>query len=356
MGRISFVCQVIGLMMAAAFMAPWGCIDGGVPAVGPGCDGGGDGDGEDDGGVCPDPAGDPGTIIAAGGNLVANTGRAGDTDECVPATCAGLDLSAGTWSDGCGGVLDCGDWVSMSGGTFTMGDNASLGAAPAHPVSVPALSMWRTEVTVDEYAVCTNSGGCDEPATVLDDPLCVWADGGDAQRPVNCVTWTQAREFCEFAGGRLPSEAEWEMAARSGGADILYPWGDEAPDCSRAVMVEAGVGGCGMGAAWPVCSRPAGNTVDGFCDMAGNVIEWVEDDHHMGLANTGGYDVDGDGASDAPTDGSAWVDDPRGLYRTQRGGSYQNAAADLSTRYRNAYNTPEHWAPRIGFRCAKDPS
>lgn len=331
----------------------WGCIPGAGGLASPSCDGGPSGT---------DPAGetcgeDTDTGLDPGLGDDAGSGEEEENDECVPATCEGLDLAAGLWLDGCGGTLDCGTWTHVPGGVFQMGsDVGDTQAQPAHEVSVGSFDMWATEVTMEQYAVCVNSGGCDDAITVLEDPGCTWGTGSDQTRPVNCVTWYQAREFCQWAGGRLPSEAEWEFAARGGGLDRRFPWDGEIPDCAHAVMVEAGVTGCGTGTTWSVCSLPAGNTAGGLCDMSGNVHEWVEDDYHLGLTNTGGYDVDGDGESDAPADGSAWVDEPRGTYRHLRGGGFSSTAADLTTTARFHHNTPGYWAPRIGFRCARDGS
>ena len=116
---------------------------------------------------------------------------------------------------------------------------------------------------------------------------------------MNCLDWQQAVDFCAWAGGRLPSEAEWEYAARSGGpsSSYKYPWGNDAATCTYAVMDDGGYG-CGTGRTWSVCSKPAGNTSQGLCDMSGNVWEWVEDWYH------GDY-------TGAPTDGSAWVSPTR---------------------------------------------
>lgn len=339
MGKVYFKAVCFGLLFAAAI--PIGCIPGPAAPLVSACDGGDQGtDGDGDTGP-PDTDED------------VDSGGEDDAQECLPATCESLDLAAGLWQDGCGGTLDCGSWIEMDPGVFEMG--GTLGewmSSPAHDVDVPGFRMWTTEVTMEQYAVCSNSGGCDDPISVLEDPGCTWGTGSDQSRPVNCVTWYQARDFCEWAGGRLPSEAEWEYAARGMGQDAIFPWGNEEIDCGHAVMVEAGVGGCGTGTTWSVCSLPGGHTPEGLCDMSGNVHEWIEDDYHLSLQNTGGYDLDGDGVSDAPTDGSAWVDEPRGLYRHMRGGGYSSTAVDLTATARFHHNSPGYWAPRIGFRCA----
>jgi formylglycine-generating enzyme required for sulfatase activity len=165
---------------------------------------------------------------------------------------------------------------------------------------------------------------------------------------VNCVDWDQAVDFCQWVGGRLPSEAEWEYAARSGGQDITYPWGNDSPTCSLANCHIFYIGCEGSTAS--SCSRTAGNTTQGLCDMAGNVSEWVQDWFHYS------YDCDANPAycpsgGRAPTDGSAW-ESPIGTERAIRGGCWSNNATWLSTFNRFSY-PPSIWTAEVGLRCAR---
>ena len=158
------------------------------------------------------------------------------------------------------------EWVTIPGG------------------SVPTFRLAKTEVTFGQYGKCVKAGACTPPrhASLGDD------------HPVVGVDWEQARSFSEWAGGRLPTEAEWEYAARSGGKERDYPWGSEASSCDRAVEaagLQGGGGpGCGKESSWPVCSKPAGRTEQGLCDMAGNVWEWVQDsDGTLRVIRGGGW-------------------------------------------------------------------
>ena len=165
---------------------------------------------------------------------------------------------------------------------------------------------------------------------------------------------SQAFEFCTWIGGRLPSEAEWEYAARNGGQEIKYPWGDDLATCEYAAKDSNADGGkgCGEGRTWPVCSKTAGNTVHGICDMAGNVYEWVQDWWHAS------YDCDANphaggcaGGGRAPIDGSAW-ETPVSEYRVVRGGSWFNDAQALEAAVRDG-QSPEEQFSILGFRCAR---
>jgi iron(II)-dependent oxidoreductase len=205
----------------------------------------------------------------------------------------------------------------MGSGGGAAGDADEL---PRHPVNVPRFEMLRTEVTVRQYGECVTAGSCTAPGTGTDSN---WYEPVYKDHPVNYVTWQQANDFCAWAGGRLPSEAEWEYAARSRELDRTYPWGNDVATCTYAVMDDGGWG-CGTHRTWAVCLKPAGNTAQGLCDMAGNTWEWVQDWYHSDYTG-------------APDDGSAW-EVPSGTDRVVRGGSSYVTGGFLRVAYRTGYN------------------
>jgi len=230
------------------------------------------------------------------------------------------------------------EWVRIPGGTFQMGSNN--GRSNEKPVRyVPSFELMKTEVTVGQYRECVEAGSCSEPTAYSSsgwEKSCNWGQSGREDHPINCVDWEQAQDFAAWAGGRLPTEAEWEYAARSGGKAWTYPWGDEKATCSRAVMDDGG-NGCGQNRTWPVCSKPAGNSTHGVCDLAGNVWEWVQDGYH-------------DSYSGAPGDGRAWEDGAS--YRVIRGGGWGNIASYLRAPHRSGSGPPYRYI-RLGFRLAR---
>lgn len=168
-------------------------------------------------------------------------------------------------------------WVKIPGGSFMMGSDTGDMEGPAHKVTLKPFLMSKTVVTNKQWQACVAAGQC-EPLS----PDCLrMPDGqeldGDDQ-PAVCMTVEAADGFAQWAGGFIPSEAQWEYAARSAGKDRRYPWGDEAPSCNRAIIHSAyGTAGCGKNQSWPVCSKPKGNTAQGLCDMVGNVQQWTKD-------------------------------------------------------------------------------
>jgi len=196
------------------------------------------------------------------------------------------------------------EWVTISGGKFSMGtDSAGMdfeASKPVHEVAIKTFEMSKTAVTVEQYAECVNKGQCTRPDI---GEYCNWGKTGRQLHPINCVDWHQANQYAKFAGGRLPSESEWEYAATSGGNNHKYPWGNADATCDKVV----GGKGCASDGTMPVCSKPAGNTAQGLCDMAGNVWQWVQDKYNYSY-------------KDAPADGSAF--EGAGIDRVIRGGSF----------------------------------
>lgn len=225
------------------------------------------------------------------------------------------------------------EWVSIPGGTFKMGsDNGHPNELPVHKVAVKGFEMSKTEVTVEQYKACMDAGECSKPDEY---DYCNWGKTGREKHPINCVNWYQAAAFAEWEGGRLPSEAEWEYAARSAGKNLTYPWGNDEPTCEKAVM------NCGRGrrdSTRPVCSKTSGNTEQGLCNMAGNVSEWVQDAYR-------------DSYVGAPQDGSALTGEYNSL-RVFRGGSWRYRAEFQRSAFRD-FVGPGSRYDGLGFRLAR---
>jgi len=224
------------------------------------------------------------------------------------------------------------EWVKIPGGIFAMGSPRWPDARPVRQVAVKAFEIAKSPVTNKQYRACVEAGACSELSV-----KCATAPFTGDDQPVVCVDWSQAAAFSRWAGGRLPSEAEWEYAARGGGLKRAYPWGDAPATCERAVLSEHGYG-CGRKTSWPVCSKPQGNTEQGLCDMAGEVYEWVEDSYHDSYEN-------------APTDGGAW-EDPDPKHRVVRGGSWSRKGDYLYSSLRGAAASGNANVT-LGFRPAR---
>lgn len=256
------------------------------------------------------------------------------TDDNPHAAALDAYLPAGTVTVTPGGKSAAGiRWIRIPGGTFMMGSRESSNEKPVHKVTVKAFQMSKTEVTNGQYRACVAAGACPTPFCCVGKEKSAYI-GGD-EWPMIYMQWEEARTFAEWAGGRLPTEAEWEYAARSGGQEQKYPWGNEEPTCERVVM-----GGCTADyETMAVCSRPAGNTAQGLCDMAGNVWEWTEDVYHASYKG-------------APSDGGAWTDSTD-TDRVARGGNSGSAANLLRSAGRYGLNPKYRYGLTMGFRIAR---
>jgi formylglycine-generating enzyme required for sulfatase activity len=206
----------------------------------------------------------------------------------------------------------------------------------AHDVALSAYYVDRTEVTVAAYRRCIELGRCTAPA---------YAAGGQRfdrpDYPVTLVRWNDADAYCRFVGGRLPTEAEWERAAR-GRSGRRFPWGNlfnkGACNHGAAALLDHDDSD-GYAELAPVGSFPLGRTRDGIDDMAGNVEEWVADA------------VDAFGAAHYPARSEVNPRGaPAGALRVVRGGSYMSGVAWLRGTTRMFYPTADRTAYR-GFRC-----
>lgn len=237
----------------------------------------------------------------------------------------------------------------VPGGAFQMGAGTS-DYDREHAATVSPFCIHTTEVTVADYERCTSSGVCTNGVREYEE--CAQGARGEGRHPVDCVSWIQANAYCGAIGARLPTEAQWEFAAR-GTDGRPYPWGWDAADGTRGNW-------CGIGCItrwntehpdhlWPVPatddafersapvgSFPAGASPYGVLDLLGNVREWVAD-------RTAPYPAR---AQTDPTGAAS------GSQRVVRGAGFEDFAFPATFRDSSG---PTYWSATIGFRCAARP-
>ena len=258
-------------------------------------------------------------------------------------TCDGLDNDCDLAIDEqpcthCGNACPLISWFNLPAGEYQMG-GTQINEQPTHRVRLAAF-MISQEISTLNYEVCTQVGYC-EPA--LTGGTCNAGNPLKANHPINCITWAQAQTFAKWVGARLPTESQWEYAARSGNQQWLTPWGGNRIDCQFAHIEDLQFGsGCGLFGTNAICSYPQGKSTQGLCDLLGNVQEWVLDDYFDDYVNASG-------------NGSALCLDPlcqpvNQISKVVRGSGWQSTSGNNRSR--------EGWTPlwrsaQIGFRIVK---
>lgn len=202
--------------------------------------------------------------------------------------------------------------VEVTGGTLE-----EPGRARA---KVRSFCIDRTEVTVDAYAKCVSVDACKAEELQCGNAA-TWGKKGLGSHPINCITWDEAETYCTEHGKRLPTEQEWEWAARGGARARTYPWGEEPP-VDRACWDGDG-NRSGKGLRKETCavgSHPRSRSVDGVDDLAGNVREWTSTEHDR--------------------------------HRILRGGSWGDSLPEFLAGDFRGWNAPDERIELTGFRCA----
>ncbi len=222
-------------------------------------------------------------------------------------------------------------------GPFLMGCNPDVDdqcrkdELPTHMVTVSDFEIDITEVSQIQYYDCVASGACLAPT-------CDWDPcGARVNHPVVCVSRHDAADYCAWQKKRMPTEAEWEKAAR-GTDGLKFPWGNGDVDCTRTNMVGCKAGLDGKDGTSPVGSHPEGASPYGVLDMAGNVVEWVADYYQANY-----YAISPPNDPPGPTKQEMFVG---------RGGGWRSVAYWHRTSTRDDYE-PEYFKNAGGFRCAK---
>lgn len=244
--------------------------------------------------------------------------------------------------------------IHIPTGSFTMGSEQQKDEKPPHAVTVLDFLLDDIEVTAGAYAECVASGACTPADT---DGYCNAGKADRQNHPINCVDYSQAESYCRWRGGRLPTEAEWEYAAR-GSTNREYPWGAAQPSprllnaCGSECVAAAKIrgqdwksmysGDDGWPETAPVGSYPDGKSPFGALDMAGNVWEWVD-----------GWHCDSGYKPGISTRSDEYKSGCRANARVLRGGSWfivgpSSVRAALRLRY-----SPGGRSFVVGFRCAR---
>jgi len=230
-------------------------------------------------------------------------------------------------------------FIAIPQTTFDMGNSLGEKENKSYAkIELRAFQINRFEVTAEEYQACVEASVCSKAGTYVQ---CNYLQEGRANYPINCVTWEQARQYCQWKGGDLPTEAQWELAAR-GTDHRIYPWGNEEPavaagkraNCENVACKESVDGSSEVG------SYPAGASPYALYDMAGNVHEWTRDYYLPSFFERCLRTVCS----------NLWNNEAGSEGKTIRGGSFLDPATELRT-YARAHRGTLEAGSSIGFRC-----
>jgi len=240
-----------------------------------------------------------------------------------------LSLLVLTFLSDCKSKTDSADMVRIPAGSFEMGSNdGGDDEKPVHNVYISEFWMDKYEVTNGEYKKCVDAGACRAPEeSGSNTRSSYYGNSRYDNYPVIYVDWNQAKAYCEWKGGRLPTEAEWEYAARGGLSGARYPNGD---NISQSEANYSGSDTVKVGS-----YSPNGY---GLYDMAGNVWEWTNDWYEVNY-----YKYSPSHDPKGPSNGE---------YRVVRGGSWVNSASIVRVSIRSGSNASARF-PDYGFRCAR---
>lgn len=242
----------------------------------------------------------------------------------VPPTLVPVSLS-GPQSGTTMAWLDGSLLVSIPAGDFIMGIGA--GQTPQKTVTLDPFWIYKTEVTNKMYAQCVTTGNCASPAQEIGTPVYTNPEYGDY--PVVGITWDMAANYCQWVQGQLPTEAQWEKAARGNNGDV-YPWGNDNAGCDLLNYQ-----GC-LGHTSGVNDYPAGRSPYGLLDMAGNIFQWVNDFYDAQYYDSmPPLNPTGPGAGDS---------------HVIRGSSFESDGSQTLSGIRH-FGSPSYHARDLGFRC-----